>query len=74
MLGYLFFVGDRSKTDLPLRRASRCADNAWFRLRHEAALTPEPSCAWPKPRASATGFNDFKLRAACCAAMRKWMR
>src|SRR5512145_2689711 len=39
MLGYLFFVGDRHKTDLPYV-ADPDADNDWFRLRHEAAMTP----------------------------------
>ena len=39
MLGYLFYVGDRTKTDLPYRRASDAKDD-WLRLRDEAALTP----------------------------------
>src|SRR5436190_8114096 len=38
MLGYLFFVGDRNKTDLPYR-AEPDAKVDWFRLRHEEALT-----------------------------------
>jgi glucarate dehydratase len=53
MLGYLFFVGDRKRTDLPYAERPR-RSNDWFRLRHEPALTPEPSCAWPKRRVSAT--------------------
>ena len=40
MLGYLFFVGDRRKTDLPYA-SEPDADNAWSRLRHEVAMTPE---------------------------------
>ena len=40
MLGYLFFVGDRRKTDLPYASAPG-ADNDWFRLRHEEAMTPD---------------------------------
>ena len=40
MLGYLFFVGDITRTDLHYESEPR-ADNAWFRLRHETALTPE---------------------------------
>jgi glucarate dehydratase len=40
MLGYLFYVGDRTKTDLPYRTEPN-ANNAWFRLRNEKALTPE---------------------------------
>ena len=40
MLGYLFYVGDRNKTDLPYR-SEPGADNSWFRVRHEEAMTPE---------------------------------
>src|SRR6187402_359379 len=34
MLGYLFYVGDRDRSDLPYARESE-AENDWFRLRHE---------------------------------------
>ena len=40
MLGYLFFVGDRNKTDLPYD-SEPDSDCAWYRLRHEEALTAE---------------------------------
>ena len=42
-LGYLFFVGDRTKTDLAYRSpADEAADaDEWLRVRHEEALTPE---------------------------------
>src|SRR6478735_5629023 len=33
MLGYLFYVGDKAKTDLPYA-SDPVADNDWFRLRH----------------------------------------
>jgi len=39
MLGYLFFVGDRTRTSLEYR-AEPNADNAWFRLRNEEASKP----------------------------------
>src|SRR5512139_469328 len=39
VLGYLFYVGDRRKTDLPYR-SEPDAPNDWFRIRHEEALTP----------------------------------
>ena len=38
MLGYLFYVGDRTNTDLAYR-SDPDADNDWFRLRHEKAMT-----------------------------------
>jgi glucarate dehydratase len=40
MLGYLFFIGDRKRTDLPYVSAPDAADD-WLRLRHEEAMTPK---------------------------------
>ena len=40
MLGYLFYVGDRRKTNLPYREEPGAADD-WGRLRHEEAVTPD---------------------------------
>src|SRR5205807_7434289 len=40
MLGYLFFIGDRKKTDLPYITDPDAKD-PWSRVRHETALTPE---------------------------------
>ena len=40
-------------TDLPYT-SDPDADDDWCRLRDEAAMTPGPSCVWPRPRASAT--------------------
>jgi glucarate dehydratase len=42
-LGYLFFVGDRTKTDLAYRSAADEAPDAdeWLRIRHDEALTPD---------------------------------
>ena len=61
MLGYLFFIGDRSKTDLPYRDESG-ADNAWFRLRNEQAMTPESVVRLAEAAHERYGFNDFKLK------------
>jgi glucarate dehydratase len=61
MLGYLFFVGDRSRTDLPYA-SEPGADNAWFRLRHEAAMTPEAIVRLAEAAHERYGFNDFKLK------------
>jgi glucarate dehydratase len=61
MLGYLFFVGDRSKTDLPYAAAPD-ADNEWFRLRHEAAMTPEAVVRLAEAARERYGFDDFKLK------------
>jgi glucarate dehydratase len=61
MLGYLFFVGDRKLTDLPYAEDPD-ADNAWFRLRHEAAMTPAAVVRLAEAARERYGFNDFKLK------------
>jgi len=61
MLGYLFFVGDRKKTDLPYA-SEPGADNAWFRLRHEEAMTPQAVVRQAEAAREKYGFNDFKLK------------
>lgn len=61
MLSYLFYVGDRTKTDLPYQ-AEPDGDCAWYRLRHEEALTPEAIVALAKATREKYGFQDFKLK------------
>lgn len=61
MLGYLFFVGDRAKTDLPYRSEPNSKVD-WFRLRHEAAMTPEAVVRLAEAAHDHYGFNDFKLK------------
>ena len=61
MLGYLFYIGDRSKTDLPYRQ-EQSADNDWFRLRNEVALTPKAVVRLAEAAREKYGFNDFKLK------------
>ena len=66
MLGYLFFVGDRRKTDLPYAEDPG-AENAWFRVRHEAAMTPEAVVGLAEAARERYGFNDFKLKGGVLA-------
>ena len=61
MLGYLFFVGDRTRTDLPYAREPE-ADTAWFRLRHEKALDADAIVRLAEAAQARYGFNDFKLK------------
>ena len=61
MLGYLFYVGDRNKTDLPYR-SEPGADNDWFRVRHEEAMTPEAIVRLAEAAQERYGFQDFKLK------------
>jgi len=65
MLGYLFFVGDRTKTDLPYATGSGAPfdeDCAWFRVRHETAMTPDAVVRLAEAARERYGFNDFKLK------------
>ncbi len=61
MLGYLFYIGDRQRTTLDYRTEPD-ADNAWFRLRNEVAMTPEGVVRLAEAAYERYGFNDFKLK------------
>ena len=66
MLGYLFYVGERSKTDLPYAEQPNAADD-WCRLRHEPALTPEAIVRLAEAARARYGFDDFKLKGGVLA-------
>ncbi|MCD2512207.1 glucarate dehydratase [Comamonas endophytica] len=61
MLGYLFYVGDRSLTDLPYQTDPGASDD-WLRLRHEKAMTPEAIVRLAEAAHARYGFEDFKLK------------
>ncbi len=61
MLGYLFYVGDRSRTDLPYPSEPDAGDE-WLRLRHEKAMTPEAIVRLAEAAYARYGFGDFKLK------------
>ena len=63
-LGYLFFIGDRCKTDLAYRSsADESADSdEWMRIRHEEALSPEAVVRLAEAAHNRYGFQDFKLK------------
>src|SRR6478609_4693309 len=61
MLGYLFYVGDRRKTDLPYASEPDAKDD-WQRLRHEEAMTPEAIVRLAEATQQRYGFQDFKLK------------
>ena len=64
MLGYLFFVGDRTRTGLPYADPQDEPEGAddWCRLRHEPALTTEAVVRLAEAAHERYGFNDFKLK------------
>ncbi|MDF2951234.1 MAG: gudD [Anaerocolumna sp.] len=61
MLGYLFYIGDRRKTDLPYD-IEPDSDCEWYRIRHDEAMTPESIVALAKASKEKYGFSDFKLK------------
>jgi glucarate dehydratase len=61
MLGYLFFIGDRTRTDLPYRSEPKSKID-WFRLRHDEALTTQAVVRLAEAAHAHYGFNDFKLK------------
>jgi glucarate dehydratase len=60
-LGYLFYIGDRNKTDMPYY-SNLESDVEWYRIRHEEALTPEAVVKLAEASQALYGFKDFKLK------------
>ncbi|HEY0449703.1 enolase C-terminal domain-like protein [Actinophytocola sp.] len=60
-LGYLFFVGDRTRTDLDYRDGSGSAD-PWFQARDRPALDAAAIVAQAQAARARYGFTDFKLK------------
>lgn len=65
-LGYLFFVGDRRKTDLPYATGEGEREG-WYTLRHQEAMTPEAVVRLAEATHDAYGFADFKLKGGVLA-------
>jgi glucarate dehydratase len=61
VLGYLFYIGDRRKTDLPYPQAPGEKDD-WLRLRNEEALSSAAIVRLAEAAHARYGFNDFKLK------------
>ncbi|WP_094097527.1 glucarate dehydratase [Acidovorax carolinensis] len=61
MLGYLFYIADRRKTDLAYNSEPDAADD-WLRLRHEEVMTPEAVVRLAEAAQARYGFQDFKLK------------
>jgi glucarate dehydratase len=65
MLGYLFYIGDRRKTDLAYRHDQK--GDAWIQVRDEVALTPDAIVRTAEAAYERYGFNDFKLKGGVLA-------
>ncbi len=61
VLGYLFYIGDRNRTDLPYVSDEDSKDD-WFRLRCEEALTTGAIVRLAEAAAARYGFRHFKLK------------
>jgi glucarate dehydratase len=59
MLAYLFYIGDRKRTDLPYLEGR---GDGWYRLRHEPALTAAAIAVQAEATVVQYGFRDFKLK------------
>jgi glucarate dehydratase len=60
MLAYLFYIGDRQRTDLPYLADD--GQSGWYGLRHREALTPEAIADLASASVERYGFRDFKLK------------
>jgi glucarate dehydratase len=61
MLGYLFYIADRKRTDLSYLDTSNHKDD-WLRLRNEEALNPGAIVHLAEAAHRRYGFKDFKLK------------
>ena len=61
VLGYLFYLGDRTRTDLPYSSEPEASDD-WLRLRHEKALDADAIVRLAEAAHARYGFKDFKLK------------
>ncbi|MEO5934965.1 MAG: enolase C-terminal domain-like protein [Duganella sp.] len=61
MLAYLFYIGDRSRTDLDYL-AGQGASGDWYHMRHQEAMTPAAIARLAEATVEKYGFRDFKLK------------
>ena len=61
MLAYLFYIADRTRTDLPYHTDPQAKDG-WYRLRNEPVLTPDAVLRLAEASVARYGFTDFKLK------------
>ncbi len=67
VLGYLFYVGDRTKSGLGYRASGSSAGDEWLRLRDEPALDAAAIVSLAEAAESRYGFVDFKLKGGALA-------
>ena len=67
VLGYLFFVGDSRKSQLPYRRETNGQYADWIMVRDEEALSAAEIVRQAEAAQAKYGFNDFKLKGGVLA-------
>jgi glucarate dehydratase len=60
MLAYLFYIGDRTRTDLPYLNGDGAS--GWYHMRHQQALTASAIADQAEATVAQYGFRDFKLK------------
>ncbi|MEI7088113.1 enolase C-terminal domain-like protein [Pectobacterium versatile] len=61
VLGYLFYIGDRTKTDLPYLPGEK-GKHEWYHLRHQQAMDSDAIVRLAEATTDRYGFKDFKLK------------
>ncbi|GKX60512.1 glucarate dehydratase family protein [Leminorella grimontii] len=61
VLGYLFYIGDRQRTDLPYQ-APETGKHEWYRLRHQEAMDTASVVELAAAAKDRYGFKDFKMK------------
>ncbi|USX17639.1 glucarate dehydratase [Oxalobacteraceae bacterium OTU3REALA1] len=62
MLAYLFYIGDRNRTDLGYLAGQGAAAGDWYHMRHQEAMTPAAIAKLAEATVEKYGFRDFKLK------------
>ena len=70
MLAYLFYIGDRRRTDLAYLPGAGDGED-WYRLRHREALTSAAIVAQAEAAVARYGFRDFKLKGGVMCGARE---
>ncbi|TDS95667.1 glucarate dehydratase-related protein [Rahnella sp. BIGb0236] len=63
VLGYLFYIADRQKTDLDyLPGNAQAGQHPWYHLRHQEAMSHDKVVQLAEAAQDKYGFKDFKLK------------
>ena len=70
VLGYLFYIGDRTKTDLPYLENTP-GNHEWYQLRHQKAMNSEAVVRLAEVQDRIGFLKISNLRAGCYPASKK---